>query len=231
MSTRNLAADGRAAALEAGEIQVVTGDGRLGACAPLLFEAERRAFCLPTLTRFRLIPRRCRLPQGRYVIRPSFEARTRPADPPRLLPSGPYDCIHVGAAAPEMPQALIEQLASPGRMFIPVGSFSQGPSRSFACLSREASSLTPSSARPPASHRPGRQGRPRARHAEAADGRARASTLASLRPCQACALTQRTRSPAAVRAPLRPRGPVVLVLAAPDDSHPRVRRNPSTLLM
>ncbi|KAL0565153.1 hypothetical protein V5O48_016877 [Marasmius crinis-equi] len=34
---------------------------------------------------------------------------------------GPYDAIHVGAAAPTVPEALIEQLASPGRMFIPVG--------------------------------------------------------------------------------------------------------------
>lgn len=29
-----------------------------------------------------------------------------------------YDAIHVGAAAPSVPQALIDQLASPGRMFI-----------------------------------------------------------------------------------------------------------------
>nr|CAG8485972.1 3379_t:CDS:2 [Entrophospora candida] len=34
----------------------------------------------------------------------------------------PYDCIHVGAAAKETPEALIDQLKSPGRMFIPVGS-------------------------------------------------------------------------------------------------------------
>ncbi|KZT24906.1 protein-L-isoaspartate O-methyltransferase, partial [Neolentinus lepideus HHB14362 ss-1] len=38
---------------------------------------------------------------------------------------GPYDAIHVGAAAPTMPQALIEQLARPGRMFIPVGTREQ----------------------------------------------------------------------------------------------------------
>ncbi|KAF8156019.1 Pcmt1-prov protein [Crassisporium funariophilum] len=38
---------------------------------------------------------------------------------------GPYDAIHVGAAAPTVPSALIDQLASPGRMFIPVGSFMQ----------------------------------------------------------------------------------------------------------
>lgn len=39
---------------------------------------------------------------------------------------GPYSVIHVGAAAPTLPQALIDQMDSPGRMFIPVGpSFSQ----------------------------------------------------------------------------------------------------------
>ncbi|RPD81751.1 Pcmt1-prov protein [Lentinus tigrinus ALCF2SS1-7] len=38
---------------------------------------------------------------------------------------GPFDAIHVGAAAPSMPTALVEQLASPGRMFIPVGTQSQ----------------------------------------------------------------------------------------------------------
>ncbi|KAK9727784.1 hypothetical protein K7432_001561 [Basidiobolus ranarum] len=35
--------------------------------------------------------------------------------------NGPYDCIHVGAAAVKTPTALINQLKSPGRMFIPVG--------------------------------------------------------------------------------------------------------------
>jgi protein-L-isoaspartate(D-aspartate) O-methyltransferase len=38
---------------------------------------------------------------------------------------GPYDAIHVGAAAATVPSALVEQLASPGRMFIPVGTFMQ----------------------------------------------------------------------------------------------------------
>ncbi|KAI8972829.1 Pcmt1-prov protein [Trametes punicea] len=38
---------------------------------------------------------------------------------------GPYDAIHVGAAAPTMPAELVEQLARPGRMFIPVGTYMQ----------------------------------------------------------------------------------------------------------
>lgn len=33
---------------------------------------------------------------------------------------GPYSAIHVGAAAKTIPEPLIEQLAKPGRMFIPV---------------------------------------------------------------------------------------------------------------
>ena len=33
----------------------------------------------------------------------------------------PYDAIHVGAAPPQLPAQLVEQLKAPGRMFIPVG--------------------------------------------------------------------------------------------------------------
>jgi protein-L-isoaspartate O-methyltransferase len=42
-----------------------------------------------------------------------------------LVYIGPYDAIHVGAAAPSLPPALIEQLSKPGRMFIPVGTYMQ----------------------------------------------------------------------------------------------------------
>ena len=35
-------------------------------------------------------------------------------------PNAPYDAIHVGAAAVDIHQALLDQLKAPGRMFIPV---------------------------------------------------------------------------------------------------------------
>ncbi|KIJ59936.1 hypothetical protein HYDPIDRAFT_99740 [Hydnomerulius pinastri MD-312] len=38
---------------------------------------------------------------------------------------GPYDAIHVGAASPTLPQPLIDQLKAPGKMFIPIGTYSQ----------------------------------------------------------------------------------------------------------
>lgn len=36
-------------------------------------------------------------------------------------PAAPYDVIHVGAAAPELPQSLVDQLREGGRLFIPIG--------------------------------------------------------------------------------------------------------------
>ncbi|KAH8116025.1 protein-L-isoaspartate O-methyltransferase [Phellopilus nigrolimitatus] len=71
-SLANLRADGLGAALDAGRIEVVAGDGRAG-----------------------------------------------------HAPRAPYDAIHVGAAAPAVPAALVAQLKAPGRMFVPVGTGTQ----------------------------------------------------------------------------------------------------------
>ncbi|GAA6007904.1 hypothetical protein JCM10207_004919 [Rhodosporidiobolus poonsookiae] len=54
-----------------------------------------------------------------------IKADGRQGSPEKFTPEGGWQVIHVGAAAPTMPQALIDQLARPGRMFIPVGTFSQ----------------------------------------------------------------------------------------------------------
>ncbi len=55
--------------------------------------------------------------------------KTQECDSPVIMTGspedGPFDAIHVGAAAPTMPAALVEQLARPGRMFIPVGTHAQ----------------------------------------------------------------------------------------------------------
>jgi protein-L-isoaspartate(D-aspartate) O-methyltransferase len=39
-------------------------------------------------------------------------------------PEAPYDAISVAAGAPDIPQSLLEQLADPGRLVIPIGSLS-----------------------------------------------------------------------------------------------------------
>jgi protein-L-isoaspartate(D-aspartate) O-methyltransferase len=38
-----------------------------------------------------------------------------------LPDEAPFDCIHVGAAAPQIPQALVDQLRVGGKLVIPVG--------------------------------------------------------------------------------------------------------------
>ncbi|KAN0060594.1 hypothetical protein ACQY0O_007246 [Thecaphora frezii] len=55
-------------------------------------------------------------------------------------PEAPYDVIHVGAAAPKMPQPLIDQLKAPGRMFIPVNS-SDGYGQDVWQVDKDAQSI------------------------------------------------------------------------------------------
>lgn len=49
---------------------------------------------------------------------------------------GPYDAIHVGAAAPTVPEALVQQLKSPGRLIVPVDNPATGIQCVYLCLFR-----------------------------------------------------------------------------------------------
>ena len=48
---------------------------------------------------------------------------------------GPYDAIHVGAASPELPTKLIEQLKPGGRLVVPIGGQNQRQSLEVVCFS------------------------------------------------------------------------------------------------
>ena len=45
----------------------------------------------------------------------------RRGSPVAIAPARGYSAIHVGAASATRPDRLIEQLASPGRLFVPIG--------------------------------------------------------------------------------------------------------------
>lgn len=107
-SRSNLKQDGLANALEDKNVEIIVGDGR---------EGKRSSETLMLLCSYSW-PLRLRCCRWAYLLSVGTMFRLR-------LLGGPYDAIHVGAAAPSLPPALVEQLAQPGRMFIPVGTYTQ----------------------------------------------------------------------------------------------------------
>lgn len=61
------------------------------------------------------------IPARPLLFRHGTNPLTRPPHPPLLPPQAPFAAIHVGAAAPTVPPALLEQLSPNGIMVIPVG--------------------------------------------------------------------------------------------------------------
>eukprot|EP00667_Euglena_gracilis_P024231 EG_transcript_27756 len=74
---------------------------------------------------------------GKKHLLDSKKVTLQAGDGSKGLPGlAPFHAIHVGAAAPTMPQALLQQLASPGRMVIPVGP--QGGSQQLVVVDKDA---------------------------------------------------------------------------------------------
>ncbi|KAH9962985.1 protein-L-isoaspartate O-methyltransferase-domain-containing protein [Russula dissimulans] len=110
LAQRNIRSDGLGDALDSQRIVLVTGDGRLGAWP---FPSSSSSSSSPPNS-----------PLEKTIQSQSDRSkwwRIGIGYPPK----GPYDAIHVGAAAATIPPALVEQLACPGRMIIPVGTHSQ----------------------------------------------------------------------------------------------------------
>jgi protein-L-isoaspartate(D-aspartate) O-methyltransferase len=109
LAEKNIRADGLGKAVDERGIVLVTGDGRLGAFLPFCSGAKKkkkkpRESIFIYIYIFGVVVLWCIVGYAE---------------------KGPYDAIHVGAAARTIPPALVEQLATPGRMIIPVGTYSQ----------------------------------------------------------------------------------------------------------
>jgi protein-L-isoaspartate O-methyltransferase len=112
--TKSGDADGGQVSGETG-VKIVLGDGREGYASFGQFSSPRQPFRhRPSLIH----------PLSVCAYYRRYHCRHIPFIPLclRYTETAPYKAIHVGAASPTIPPALLAQLDSPGRMFIPVGS-------------------------------------------------------------------------------------------------------------
>ncbi|KAG0288670.1 hypothetical protein BGZ96_007563 [Linnemannia gamsii] len=102
-------------------LDVGSGSGYLTVCMAEMVGAEGRAVGvehIPELVELAKKNTQKDHPQFLQDGRVAFHAADGRVGFPQ---HAPYDCIHVGAAANELHDKLVEQLKAPGRMFIPVG--------------------------------------------------------------------------------------------------------------
>eukprot|EP00996_Jenningsia_fusiforme_P002097 NODE_2940_length_1084_cov_19.612560_g2696_i0.p1 GENE.NODE_2940_length_1084_cov_19.612560_g2696_i0~~NODE_2940_length_1084_cov_19.612560_g2696_i0.p1 ORF type:complete len:245 (-),score=39.76 NODE_2940_length_1084_cov_19.612560_g2696_i0:348-1004(-) len=103
-------------------LDVGSGSGYLTAAMSAMADSAARVYGIEYIPELVPISIRNMQSDGKGELLESGRVTIVRGDGSRGLPDkGPFSAIHGGAAAPRLPEHLVEQLASPGRMVVPVG--------------------------------------------------------------------------------------------------------------